>query len=50
MVRPAMIDSTSVDLPTCRPSGGTASGAVCGLTAMTMAAAASALALDRTSD
>jgi hypothetical protein len=38
-----MIESTSVPLPTWAASGGTASGALCGLTAITIAAAAAGL-------
>ena len=38
-----MIESTSVPLPTWGESAGTASGAVCGLTAITMAEAACGL-------
>ena len=38
MVRPAMIETTTVFGPTSGASGGTASGAACGFTAMTSAA------------
>ena len=44
-VRPAMIESTTVERPTSGASGGTASGATCGLTAMMMAAASPSSAL-----
>ena len=39
-MRPWTTASDSVVLPTCARSDGTASGALCGLTAITMAAAA----------